>query len=108
MIGTPGRLALGYLRRHLLMSPAELGGCQQRMAELASSRGYVLGTVHVDELHTQPQAFEDLLASIQTLDVAVVIVPSPTHIGDQSVPGSLWNRLWLDTGAEVVFTDPSP
>jgi len=75
MIGPARRLALGYLRWYPLMSPTELGRWQQRMAETATTRGLVLGTVHVEELPTQPQAFEALLASIRALDVAAVIVP---------------------------------
>jgi hypothetical protein len=108
MIGAARRLALGYLRWYPLMSPTELGQWQQRMAETATTRGLVLGTVHVEELPTQPRAFEALLASIRALDVAAVIVPTPIHLGARDEPGSPWNRLSLDTGVEVVFTDSSP
>ena len=108
MIATPGRLALGYLRRFPLMSALELGALQQRMATTASARRLVLGTVHVEELPTQPQAFAELLTSVRALDVAAVIVPTLIHIGDRDAPGTLWNQLWLAARVEVVFTGPSP
>ena len=108
MIATPGRLALGYLRRFPLMSALELGDWQQRMATTASARGLVLGTVHVEELPTQPQAFAELLASVRALDVTAVIVPTLIHIGDRDEPGTLWTHLWLAARVEVAFTGPSP
>jgi hypothetical protein len=55
-----------------------------------------------------PRAFDELLTSIQSLDVGAVIVPTPIHIGDRDEPGTRRNRLWRETGLEVVFTDPGP
>ncbi|MFG1820621.1 hypothetical protein ACGFIF_43160 [Kribbella sp. NPDC049174] len=108
MIGPSARLALGYLRQYPLMSADELGRCQQRMAETAKTRGLVLGTVHVEALPTETQAFEQLLAAVGSLDVAAVIVPTPIHVGARDDRGSRWNRIRLETGVEVLFTDPGP
>ena len=106
MIPTRGRLALGYMRRYPLMSADDLGRWQQLMADTAKAHGFVLGTVHVEELPTELQAFEALLTSIRDVAVAVVIVPSPFHGGDRDEPGTRRHRLWLETGSR--WCSPTP
>lgn len=108
MIGRPMPLALGYIRRYPWMTDDELGSVQMALAATARRRGYTLGTVHLEELPTDPQAFDALLASLDELEVRAVLIPSKAHLGPWDSADSKYERLRQRTTAEVVVLDPSP
>ncbi|MGY4769764.1 hypothetical protein ACXC9Q_22830 (plasmid) [Kribbella sp. CWNU-51] len=87
------------------MDDRELGELQQRLAEVARRHGRTLGTVYVEELPTDPQAFEVLLAALNELDMPAVIVPSKAHLGRWDLAGSKYNRLQQIVKTEVIIAD---
>jgi hypothetical protein len=93
------------MRRYPWMKDHELGEVQQSLADAARQRGYTLGTIHVEELPTEPQAFDALLASASELEVRAVIVPSRAHLGSWDSANSKYEQLRRRTTAEVVVVD---
>jgi hypothetical protein len=108
VIGQAMPLALGYARRYPGMTDRELGDLQQRLAVAARQRGYVLGTVHLEELPTDPRAFDDLLASLGELKVRAVIIPSKAHLGSWDSADSKYDQLRRRATAEVIVLDSIP
>jgi hypothetical protein len=108
VIGKQMPLALGYVRRYPWMSDREYGVLQQRLAEAARQAGYTLGTVHAEDLPTDPQAFEILLASTRDLNVRAVIIPTKAHLGRWDRIGSKYEQLRRTTSAEIIVIDASP
>jgi hypothetical protein len=108
VIGPASPLALGYMRKYPLMSEAEVARVQASLAECARRSGYTLGTVHMEELHSDPKAFLEAVAAINLYDVAVVIVPTFAHLGDPGSPGSKRAQLDRETRARVLIVDSSP
>ncbi|TCM49425.1 hypothetical protein EV648_103700 [Kribbella sp. VKM Ac-2568] len=95
-------LVLGYMRRYPFMPDHEVGQMQQHLAAIARENGYTLGTVHVEELPTDPLAFETLLAAIRDLRAPAVIVPTSAHLGRADDPGSRWRLLQHETEVRIL------
>ena len=95
----------GYIRRYPTMSDRELGEVQQQLADVARRHGRTLGTVYVEDLPTDPSAFQQLLASIKDLDSPAVIVPSRAHLGRWDLEGSKYHLLQQVTETEVIIAD---
>lgn len=92
----------GYVRRYPWMSDRELGQLQQRLAEVARRHDRTLGTVYVEELPTDPKAFEELLVSVKDLEAPAVIVPSRAHLGRWDIPDSKYQQLQQVATTEVI------
>lgn len=74
-----GRAALGYLRKHLLMTDTEVMYAKERLAYFAELEGLELGTVYVEEIESWPRAFEALVHAAVKESVTAVVVPSMLH-----------------------------
>ncbi|TCC52145.1 hypothetical protein E0H73_40120 [Kribbella pittospori] len=88
------------------MNDVELGQVQHHLAEVARRHGRTLGTVHVEELPTDPEAFNVLLASLAHLDVPAVIIPTKAHLGRWDLRGSKYDLLQQVAKAEVIVAEP--
>lgn len=102
----PRPLALGYVRRYPWMPADEFGQLQLNLALAARASGHTLGRIHVEELPTDPQAFEALLASVTDLGVRAVVVPTWAHLGRWDRAGSKYEQLRRLTSAEIVVANP--
>ena len=105
MIPHPMPVVPGYMRRYPGMTSDELGEMQHRLAAAARKRGYVLGTVHVEELPTEPRAFDALLSYLKEVAVPAIVVPTFAHIGTINNPGSKYSKLRSETTAEIVIAE---
>jgi hypothetical protein len=109
VIGPAYPLALGYMRRYPLMRDDEVAGTQQALAACARRNGFTLGTVHVEDVLTDPKAFLDLVAAINLFEISAVVVPTATHLGDPAAPQSKRAYFDRETNACVVIADvPDP
>jgi hypothetical protein len=108
VIGPASPLALGYMRKYPLMSETEVGRVQASLADCARRCGYTLGTVHVEELDSDPKAFLQAVAAINLFNIAAVVVPTFAHLGDPRTPGSKRAELDRETRARVLIADSSP
>jgi hypothetical protein len=105
VIGPASPLALGYMRKYPLMTETEVGRVQASLAECARRGGYILGTVHVEELHSDPKAFFEAVAAINIFDIAALVVPTFAHLGDPRTPESKRAHLDRETRARVLIAD---
>ena len=101
-------LILGYARRHLLMTDDELGDTKERLKYFARVKGFVLGTVYVEEVETSPAAFQDLVEAVNRQEVTAVVVPSMLHLAVLSAPATIKDYFERATGARVMVANPPP
>ena len=107
MIGPAYPLALGYMRRYPLMRDDEVARTQEALAACARSNGHTLGTVHIEDILTDPKAFLDLVAAINLFEIPAVVIPSAAHLGDAKAPES--KRAYFDRETRArVFIAGSP
>ena len=95
-------LMLGYVRRHLLMTDAELVAVRQRITQFAFEEGFALGTVYIEEVETVPAAFEALVAAASDDEVSAVVVPTLLHLAVLGAPRDLKMHFEYCTGTRVL------
>jgi hypothetical protein len=100
-------LLLGYIRRHLLMTDAELDDARERLGLFAEIEGFTLGTVYVEHFETTPAAFEALVEAVNRYEVTAVVVPSMLHFALLSAPAAIKDRFEHITGARVMVAAES-
>jgi hypothetical protein len=69
----------GYLRKHLLMTGAEVRDAKERLAYLAGVEGFKLDEVYIEEIETWPAAFERLVDAAASDELNAVLLPSMLH-----------------------------
>ncbi|MEV0792591.1 hypothetical protein [Kribbella sp. NPDC050459] len=89
------------------MHDHEYGLLHRRLTTAAEQAGYALGAIHVEELPTDPRAFEALLKSVAAPDIGAVIIPSKAHLGRWEQMGSKYEQLRRSTTAEIIVLDPT-
>ncbi|WP_344164984.1 hypothetical protein [Kribbella yunnanensis] len=98
-------LALGYMRRYPLMRVDEVARTQEGLASYARRNGFTLGTVHVEDLLTDPQAFLEMVAAINLFEIPAVVIPTAAHLGNPVVPESKRAYFDRETKARVLVAD---
>jgi hypothetical protein len=88
------------------MKDDEFGALQQHLADVARQHGRTLGTVYVEELPTDPSAFNAMLASLKDFEVPAVIIPSKAHLGRWDLAGSKYDQLQQVAETKVIIADP--
>ncbi|MEV8376189.1 hypothetical protein AB0P21_25840 [Kribbella sp. NPDC056861] len=94
--------ALGYLRKHLLMTESELSEAEGRLAHFAQVRGFRLQQIYVEELETWPAAFEALIEAAGTDGLSAVLLPSMLHFAVLGPPAEIKQYFEQLTGTRVL------
>jgi hypothetical protein len=97
---------VGYVRAHLLMTPAELVGIKDQLVAFAAAEGYTLGRVFTEHAHTVPEAFRELVDAVIRDKVEAVVVPSLHHLGVLGSPLQVKDDVEFGTGARVLVAAP--
>jgi hypothetical protein len=87
--GTELPRALGYLRRHLLMTEIEVCDVKERLAYFARVKCLQLNEVFVEDLETWPAAFEALVEAALSDELSVVLIPSMLHFAVLGPPPNI-------------------
>ncbi len=95
-------LLFGYVRVHLLMSPAELARVTERLLAFARVEGYALGAVFTEYAESAPAAFWALVDAVKEHEAAAVVVPDLRHLAVLGAPPTLERYLERCTGARVL------
>jgi O-acetylhomoserine/O-acetylserine sulfhydrylase-like pyridoxal-dependent enzyme len=101
-------LALGYLRQYLSMTGDDLGLVKKQMQAFAEHKGFILGMVFVEQLHTDPAAFDALVTAANLREITVVIVPTRAHLSAVGRSETKMQRLERESGARALVADWSP
>lgn len=101
-------LMFGYLRAHLLMTQTELADTKDRLAYVAHTEGYALGTVFIEHLPTVPAAFAALIEAVDQHGAEAIVVPSPMHLAVLGRPPLMTNYLQNVTGVRVLVANSRP
>jgi hypothetical protein len=56
-----------------------------------------VGSVHIEDILTDPKAFLDLVAAINLFEIPAVVIPSAAHLGDPTAPESKWAYFERET-----------
>lgn len=105
MKGPEQPLALGYMRRYPLMRDGEVARTQEILAACARRNGYTLGTVHIEDVSTDPTAFLELVAAINLFSIPAVVIPSAAHLGNPASPESKRAYFDRETSAQVFIAE---
>jgi hypothetical protein len=87
------------------MTDAAAREVEDHLAAAARLRGRRLGRVFVEDLPTDPSAFEELLTSLQELPTPGVIVPTKVHLGRWDIAESKYAVLQRTVRTEVIVAD---
>lgn len=100
-------LAVGYLRQYRSTTCYQLTEAEDRLAALADEKGAHLCKVFVEQMHSDPAAFDALIRWVRRRQIPVVLVATPAHLGAVGGNETKLERLQRETGAYVVAADRS-
>src|SRR5438445_5364633 len=75
-----GPLALGYIRRHPLMTDPEQEGMRAALSSFADAGGLRLAEVYIDTPAT-PSRYGAMVTAAQRMHAIVILVADPDHLG---------------------------
>ncbi|MET7283276.1 hypothetical protein ABZS29_33925 [Kribbella sp. NPDC005582] len=104
---TSGTLAVGYLRQYPAMTHCELARAKAQIAAAAQECGFVLRHVFVEEMATDPAAFDALIKVARRRKVAAVIVLAHVHLSAVGDGETKLQRLHRETGAHALIVGGS-
>jgi hypothetical protein len=96
--------AYGYLRKHFLMSEAELANARRLIVITAQRLGVELTAIHVEEIETSPEAFHDLLAAVMRSEKRMIVAPDIHHFEVAGEATTVVERL-ESNGIKIVVCD---
>jgi hypothetical protein len=99
------RIAVGYIRVHLPMTPEELADIEERLAQLAKRHGYHLEAVFTERPESTPAAFIELITAVNRYDADAVVLPSVMHLAVLGLPPQVIHHLEATTGTKVLVAD---
>lgn len=102
MQGSDSERALGYLRKHLLMTETEVRYAKERLAYFAQEEGLQLDKVYVEKVETWPAAFEALVGAAVSDEVSAVLLPSMLHFAVLGPPAAIKQHFECITSTRVL------
>ena len=99
------RIAVGYIRAHLLMTPEELAETEEQLAQLAKDNGYHLEAIFTERPESIPSAFIELITAVTRYDADAVVLPSVMHLAVLGLPPQVIHHLEATTGTKVLVPD---
>ncbi|MFF1822513.1 hypothetical protein ACFVWG_34745 [Kribbella sp. NPDC058245] len=110
MTDSPAQLtpAVGYLRQYPSMTRVELDQAAVQLAVFARRRGFVLRKVFVEQLATDPAAFDALVHMVKQREIPVIVVPTDAHLSAVGGGETKARRLERETGAYALTVGASP
>ncbi|NIK58239.1 hypothetical protein [Kribbella shirazensis] len=94
--------AYGYLRKHFLMSDAELARARHLIVDSARRLSVQLIAIHVEDIETAPEAFHDLLAAVMRNEQRMIIAPDIHHFEVAGDASAVVERL-ESNGIKIVL-----
>jgi hypothetical protein len=99
--------AVGYLRRYRSMTSYQLAQAEEQLAAMAERQGFVLRKVFVEQLQTDPAAFDALIRMVKRRKIPTVIVPTQVHLSAVGSGETKTERLHRETGAHALAASGS-
>ena len=100
--------AVGYLRQYRSMTSHQLLQAEEQLKALAGRRGFFLCKVFVEQLHTDPAAFDALIRLVKRRRVPAVIVPNQAHLSAVGSGETKSHRLHRETRAHALTASGLP
>jgi hypothetical protein len=93
---------VGYLRQYQSMTRYQLEQAEEQLAALAGQQGLVLRKVFVEQLATDPKAFDALVKMVKRRAIPVVIVLRQAHLSAVGRAETKAQRLHRQTSAHAL------
>lgn len=97
--------AVGYLRQYGSMTCRQFAKTREQIAAFADQYGLELRAVFVEELPSDPAAFEKLVQVVTQQNIRTVLVPNRAHLSPVGSGETKDQRLYRETGSEVLVAD---
>jgi hypothetical protein len=97
--------AVGYLRQYGSMTCRQFTKAREQLLAFAEQHGLELRDVFVEELRSDPAAFEKLVQVVTQQNIRRVLVPNRAHLSSVGSGETKDLRLRRETGAEVLVAD---
>lgn len=97
--------AVGYLRQYGSMTCRQFANARAQLSAFAEQSGLELRHIFVEELHSDPTAFEELLQVVKRRNIRTVLVPNRAHLSSVGGSESKDQRLRRETGSEVLVAN---
>lgn len=97
--------AVAYLRQYGSMTCRQFAKAKDQLAAVAEQHGFELRQVFVEELHSDPAAFEALIRLVKRRRIPVVVVPNQAHLSSVGGNETKEQKLRRETGSEVLLAD---
>jgi hypothetical protein len=98
-------LLLGYIRRELVATDAEVHKLERQMSIFAQAEGFWLGGIFVDEPTVWPAGFEVLTDAVCRHNATAVVLPSLLHFAVLGAGNDIRGTFERATGARVLLFD---
>jgi len=103
-----GPLALGYIRRHPLMTDPEQEGMRAALSSFADAGGLRLAEVYIDTPAT-PSRYGAMVTAAQRMHAIVILVADPDHLGPLGGRAAVEANINTYTNARlIVIPDAGP
>jgi hypothetical protein len=99
--------AVGYLREYRSMTCRQLAEAKEQLAAFAGQHGFHLRRVFVEQLHSDPAAFEALIKLVKRRRIPAVLVPNPAHLSAVGGGDTKAQQLRRQTGAHILVAHGS-
>src|SRR5882757_8849239 len=93
-----------YVSGHLLMTELELCDLEEVLASFAQRRAWCLRSICVEQPHTMPAAFQELVELVERGRISTVLIPSLHHLAAMGEPLRIKTYLEEFLGGRVVVT----
>lgn len=98
-------MLLGYIRRDLVATAAEVQKLERQMSLFAQSAGFSMGFVFIDEPDIWPAVFETLIEALRRHRITAVVLPSLLHLAVLGATHDIKGTLERATGTRVLLLD---
>lgn len=99
-------LLLGYIRRDLIATDAEVQKVERQMAIFAQAESFSMGFIFVDEPAIWPAVFEGLTDAVSRQNATAVVLPTLLHFAVLGAGNDIKGTFERATGARVLLLDP--
>lgn len=98
-------LLVGYIRRELIATDAQVQEVERRMSLFADTQGFSIGFIFIDKPGIWPTVFESLTEAVRRHEVAAVVLPSLLHFAVLGATHDIKGAFERATGARVLLLD---
>jgi hypothetical protein len=99
----PRPYVAAYVRKHVLMTPAEMAQARDGIIRFAAARGLGVPEIFIEDLETVPEAFAKLAHKLERSGERIVILPGVHHLAGLGTPPLAALAAFTADGVQVLI-----